>query len=154
VATGNVILEVTADGFTSKQVPVLGATTALQLSVVIVKTAPPPPPATRMIGGVVSDATTHRSPATVRVHGTEVQTVTAGDGSFTLPGVAINDVTLDIEAPNQPADHRGRRCDKAAVAMTGGVQAARPCRPRARSGQGARPGEQGADRRRAGPGRR
>src|SRR5439155_1116056 len=88
-----------------KQVPVLGAATPLQLSVVIVKSAPaaPPPTETRMIGGIVLDA--NRAPvvgATVRVHGTAIQTVTGADGSFTLPGVAVADVALVVElAPDQ-----------------------------------------------------
>src|SRR5258708_3310642 len=57
VATSNVALEVTADGFTAKLIPVLNATTALQLQVVLVKPAPvvAPPLETRMVGGVVSD---------------------------------------------------------------------------------------------------
>src|ERR1044072_5889964 len=80
VATTNVVLEVTADGFTAKQVPVLGAATALQLSVVVDASRAP-------VAG-----------ATVRVHGTAIQTVTGADGSFTLPGVAVTEVALDIEA--------------------------------------------------------
>jgi TonB-linked SusC/RagA family outer membrane protein len=124
VATGNVILEVTAEGFTGKQVAVVGATTALQLSVVIVKNGPPPTAATRMIGGVVSDD--KHAPiagATVRVHGSQIQTVTAGDGSFTLPGVSINDVTLDVEAPGAAPTTASVGSDKAAVAITVGAAA-------------------------------
>src|SRR5262249_13461505 len=105
VATTNVAISVTADGFTAKQVPVLGATTALQLQVVLVKPAPaaPPPIETRMVGGVVSDgAHAPIAGATVRVHGTQIQGITAADGSFSLPGVALGEVTLDVEAPNQP----------------------------------------------------
>src|SRR5262249_30171314 len=102
VATTNLMIDVAADGFTSKQVAVLGAATPLQLQVVIVKPAPvaPPPVETRMIGGVVSDAS--RSPlagATVSVHGTSLQTLTAADGSFALPGVSVGDVTIDVQAP-------------------------------------------------------
>lgn len=40
VATSNVALEVTADGFPTKLIPVLDATTSLQIQVVLVK--PPP----------------------------------------------------------------------------------------------------------------
>ena len=121
VGTGSVTLEVTAEGFTAKQVPVVGATTALQLSVVIVKNGPPPTAAAanRMIGGVVSDD--KHAPvagATVRVHGTQIQTVTAGDGSFTLPGVSIHDVTLDVEAPGAAPTTATVGSDKAAVAIT------------------------------------
>jgi TonB-linked SusC/RagA family outer membrane protein len=121
VATTNVVLEVTADGYTAKQVPVLGAATALQVSVVIVKpvAAAPAPAETRMIGGVVNDA--NRAPlagATVRVRGTAIQTVTAADGSFSLPGVAVGEVTLDVEAANQPATTVAVPGDKAVVAVT------------------------------------
>jgi len=71
VATANVVLEVTADGFTAKQVPVLGAATPLQLSVVIVKPAPaaPPPSETRMVGGVVVDASRHLRALLDHAHG-------------------------------------------------------------------------------------
>ncbi|HET7502163.1 MAG TPA: SusC/RagA family TonB-linked outer membrane protein [Kofleriaceae bacterium] len=141
VATTNLVLEVTADGFTARQVPVLGAPTALQLSVVLAKPAPappaPPPAAeTRMIGGVVSDAS--HAPianATVRVHGTTIQTVTAADGSFTLPGVAVTEVTLDVEAPNQPPTSVTLPADKAAVAITVGA-ASTPAAPTTRTIRG------------------
>jgi TonB-dependent SusC/RagA subfamily outer membrane receptor len=127
VATTNVVLDVTADGFSAKQIPVLGAATPLQLSVTIVKPAPPPAPPpteTRMVGGVVTDA--NRAPlagATVRVQGTQIQVVTGADGSFTLPGVATSDVTLDVEAPNQPVTSVTVPADKAVVAVTIGSSA-------------------------------
>ncbi len=126
VATGSVAIAVTADGFTAKQVPVLGAATALQLQVVLVKpiAAAPPPVETRMIGGVVADAS--HAPiagATVRVHGTQIQGVTAADGSFSLPGVSLGEVSLDVEAPNQPAASVAVPSDRAAVAVTVGGKA-------------------------------
>jgi TonB-dependent starch-binding outer membrane protein SusC len=140
VATANVVLEVTADGFTAKQVPVLGAATPLQLSLVIVKPAPvaPPPSETRMVGGVVSDAS--RAPlagATVRVHGTQIQVVTGPDGSFTLPGVATAEVTLDVEAANQPPTSVTVPSDRAVVAVTvGGAAPAGPAAPTTRTIRG------------------
>src|SRR6185503_20209339 len=138
VATTNVVLDVSAAGFTGKQVPVLGAATPLQVSVVIVKPAPVAAPAaeTRMIGGVVTDAS--RAPvagATVRVRGTAIQTVTAADGSFTLPGVATSEVTLDIEGANQPATSVAVPGDKAAVAVTIGENKA-PAAPVSRTIRG------------------
>jgi TonB-dependent starch-binding outer membrane protein SusC len=131
VATANVMIEITADGFTAKQVPVLGAATPLQLQVVIVRPAPtaPPPVETRMVGGVVSDA--GHAPvagATVTVHGTSIQAVTGDDGSFALPGVSLGEVTLDIAAPNQPPTSVTVPGDKSVVAITAGAstQAAAP----------------------------
>jgi TonB-linked SusC/RagA family outer membrane protein len=139
VATGNVVVEVTAEGFTAKQVPVLGATTALQLQVVIVKPAPAAPPKleTRMIGGVVSDG--NHAPvagAKVRVHGTDLETVTAADGSFTLPGAPIGEVAIDVEAPNQPQTSATLPADKAAAAITLGAAAAAPVAPTTRTIRG------------------
>lgn len=129
VATANVMIDITADGFTAKQVAVLGAATPLQLNVVIVKPAPAaaPPTETRMIGGVVSDAShAPLAGATVTVHGTSIQTVTGADGSFTLPGVALAEVTLDVQAPGQPATTVTVPADKAAVAVSMGGKPAAP----------------------------
>ncbi|HZJ67931.1 MAG TPA: carboxypeptidase regulatory-like domain-containing protein, partial [Kofleriaceae bacterium] len=126
VAITNLTIEVTADGFTARQVPVLGANSALSLQLVIAKPAPvaPPPVETRMVGGVVSDGT--HAPiagATVRVKGTQIQTVTGADGSFTLPGVAIGEVILEVEASGQPAVTVPVAADKAAVVVTVGAPA-------------------------------
>lgn len=127
VATTNVVLEITADGFTAKQIPVLGANTALQMSITMVKpvaAAPPPPPVTetRMVGGVVTDGS--RAPvagATVRVQGTNIQAITGADGSFTLPGVGTAEVALEISAPNQPPTTVAVPADRAVVAVTIGA---------------------------------
>jgi TonB-linked SusC/RagA family outer membrane protein len=130
VATANVVLDVSADGFTAKQVAVLGAATPLQLSVVIVR--PATAGETRMVGGIVLDA--HRAPvagATVRVHGTAIQTVTGADGSFTLPGVSVGEVALDVEASNQPPTSVALPADKAAVAVT--IGESRPAAPTIRT---------------------
>jgi TonB-dependent SusC/RagA subfamily outer membrane receptor len=127
--TANLSIEVIAEGFTVKQVPVLGGATALQLQVVVVKpaVAAPPPVETRMVGGVVTDAShAPLAGATVRVHGTQIQTVTAADGSFSLPGVAVTEVTLDIEAANQPPASAVVPADKAAVAVAVGTPSAAP----------------------------
>jgi TonB-linked SusC/RagA family outer membrane protein len=69
--------------------------------------------------------------ATVRIHGTTIQTVTAADGSFTLPGVATTDVALDIEAPNQPPTSATIAADRASVSVT--VGAAAPAAPTTRT---------------------
>jgi TonB-linked SusC/RagA family outer membrane protein len=123
VATTNLMIEITADGFTAKQVAVLGAATSLDLQVVIVKPAAAAPPAseTRMVGGVVSDGKAPVAGATVTVHGAQIQTVTAADGSFSLPGVSLGAVTLDVTAPNQPPTSVTVPADRAAVAVTLGA---------------------------------
>jgi len=119
-------LEVSADGFTGRQVHLLAAGTPLSLQVTLSRpvVAAPPPVETRMIGGVVSDvAHAPIAGATVRVHGTTIQTLTAADGSFTLPGVAVAEVVLDVEAPNQPPTSVTLPADKAGVAITVGAGA-------------------------------
>jgi len=136
VAATNVTIEITADGFTAKQVNVIGAATPLQLQVVIVKPAAGPPAGeTRMIGGVVTDA--NHAPiagAKVRVHGTSIETVTAADGTFTLPGVVVAEVMLDVEAPDQPATTATVPADRAAVAIA--VGAPKPAAPTTRTIRG------------------
>jgi TonB-dependent SusC/RagA subfamily outer membrane receptor len=137
VAAANVSLEVTAEGFTAKQIPVLGAPTPLQLSVVIVRPPPAPPPETRMIGGVVSDPShAPLAGATVRVHGTSIEVLTAADGTFTLPGVPVGEVVLDVEAPNQPPATATVPQDKAAVAITLGEVKQAPPPPTSRTIRG------------------
>jgi TonB-linked SusC/RagA family outer membrane protein len=126
VPAANLTLDVSAEGFTSRQVRVTPAGTPLQLQLTLVKTGPPAaaPVDTRMIGGVVSDA--GHAPiagATVRVRGTQVQAQTAADGSFTLPGVAVAEVVLDVEAANQPPTSVTVPADKAGVAITIGATA-------------------------------
>lgn len=139
VATTNVALEITADGYTAKQVPLLGATTALQLQVVIVKpaAAAPPAPTTRVLGGLVTDAG-HLpiAGATVRVQGTTIQTVTGADGTFQLSGVAIADVTLEVEAQNQSLGTTVVAADKLAVLLTVGTAAPTPVAPTTRTIRG------------------
>ncbi|MGE0869523.1 MAG: carboxypeptidase regulatory-like domain-containing protein [Kofleriaceae bacterium] len=121
VAVGNIVVEISAEGFTTKQVPVLAATTPVQLQISLVRvaqTAPPAPPATRMIAGVVSDK--NHAPvagATVVVRGTALKTVTAADGTFSIPDVAIAEVVLDVDAQGQPPTNVAVPADKAAVSI-------------------------------------
>lgn len=118
VPATNVTIDVTAEGFTARQIAVLGARTALQLQVTVAPTAPPAPPPTRTVGGIVMDA--NRAPvagATVRVRGTEQVATTAADGTFTLAGVTAGEVTLDVEAPGQPPASMPVPADKAAAVV-------------------------------------
>jgi len=128
VAPTNLVIEVSADGLTPRQVQLIGAATPLQLSLVLARPAPAPVVETRMVGGVVSDPS-HAPLAgvRVRVHGTSIEAVTAADGSFTLPGVALAEVMLDVEAPDQPPASVTVPQDKAGVAITvGAAEAAKP----------------------------
>src|SRR5262249_4390804 len=54
VPTTNLTLDVQAEGFTARQVPILGAATPLQLEIAMVKPPPPPTAQTRSIAGVVT----------------------------------------------------------------------------------------------------
>lgn len=136
VPAANVMVDVSADGFTSHQLQLFGAATALQLHLTLVKLAPPVTE-TRVVGGIVSDAS--HAPvagATVRVHGTTIQALTAADGTFSLPGVAAAEVVLDVEAPNQPPATITVAADKATVAIPVGVAAVAPVAPTTRTVRG------------------
>jgi TonB-linked SusC/RagA family outer membrane protein len=137
VAPTNLTIEVSADGLTSRQVQLIAAPTPLQLSLVLVKPAPPPPVETRMVGGVVSDpGHAPLAGVKVRVHGTSIETVTGADGSFTLPGVAVAEVVLDVEAPNQPPTSVTLPQDKAVAAITVGEVKQAPPPPTTRTIRG------------------
>jgi TonB-dependent starch-binding outer membrane protein SusC len=87
------------------------------------------------VGGIVFDA--NRAPvagATVRVRGTAIQTVTGADGGFTLPGVPVGEVALDIEAAGQPPTQAAVPADRAAVAVT--IGESKPAAPVARTIKG------------------
>jgi TonB-dependent starch-binding outer membrane protein SusC len=127
----NLTIEITADGFTTRQIAVLGARTALDLQVTVVRTALLPPTPTRAIGGVVTDTT--RAPiagATVRVRGTDQVVTTVADGTFSLSGVAAGEITLDVEVAGQPPVSLAVPADKAAVVIAvGGAGAQQPPPP-------------------------
>ncbi len=130
VPAANVTIDITAEGFTARQIAVLGARTALQLQVTLVRPAPPAPPPTRTIGGVVTDGTRTPIPgATVRVRGAEQVATTAADGTFSLAGVAAGEVTLDVEVPGQPPTSLAVPADKAAVLVAVGPATTEPPPP-------------------------
>lgn len=124
VTTANSVVEIKADGFTTRTIPLLGATTALSLQVGLVKpqAAPTAPP--RTIAGVVSDGN-HQplAGATVTVRGTQISTTTAPDGTFALTGVATGALTLDVQAPNQPPQALDVAADRTAVSIVVGQAA-------------------------------
>jgi TonB-dependent starch-binding outer membrane protein SusC len=121
VATGNVIVEIKADGFTTRTIPLLAAATALSLQVVVVRPQAPAAAATRTIAGVVTDG--NRQPlagARVVVRDTQLSTTTAADGTFAIAGVANAAVTLDVDAAGQPPTAFAVAADKTAVAVVVG----------------------------------
>src|SRR5690606_16578873 len=88
VATGNIVVEINADGFTARTIPVLAATTPLSLQVVMVQPQVPGTP-TRTVAGVVTDG--KRQPlagARVTVRDTQLSATTEADGTFAIAGVA------------------------------------------------------------------
>jgi TonB-dependent SusC/RagA subfamily outer membrane receptor len=124
VAAANLTLEVTAEGFTARQVAILGARTALQLQVVLVRPPPPAPVPTRTIAGVVTDQA--RAPvvgAVVRVRGTELAATTAADGTFAIAGAPASEAMLDIEAAGQPPATQAVPADKSTVVVAVGAPA-------------------------------
>ncbi len=120
VAATNVVVEIKADGFTARTIPLLAAATPLSLQVVLVPQTPAPVPG-RMVAGVVTDG--KRQPiagARVVVRGTQLTATTAPDGTFAIADVAAGDVTLDVEAPNQPPTAVPVTADRTAVAIVVG----------------------------------
>ena len=120
VATGNIVVEIKADGFTARTIPVLAATTPMSLQVVMVQPQVPATP-TRTVAGVVTDGT--RQPlagARVTVRDTQLSTTTAADGTFAISGVAAADITLDVEAAGQPVVSLAVPVDRTAVSVVVG----------------------------------
>ncbi|HEY5951270.1 MAG TPA: carboxypeptidase regulatory-like domain-containing protein, partial [Kofleriaceae bacterium] len=133
VATGNVVVEIKAEGFNARTIPLLAAATAVSLQVVLVKPQPPAATPMRTVAGVVTDG--KRQPiagARVTVHDTQLSATTGADGTFAINGVANAAVTLDIEAPGQPPVSLPVAADKTAVSVVvgqlepGGEQPAAP----------------------------
>lgn len=118
------VIEVVADEFFAKRVAIPDSTTALQLQLMLVRTVPvvDPPARVRAIGGVVRDP--HGAPisrAIVRVRGTELHTFSTTDGSFTLRGVGLGDVDLEVEVAGRRPTRANVPRDKAAVVVTVGT---------------------------------
>jgi TonB-linked SusC/RagA family outer membrane protein len=121
VSTANAMIEIVADGFNARTIPVLGATTALSLQVVLVRPAPPAAAATRTIAGVVTDG--KRQPiagAQVTVRGSQLTATTAADGTFGIAGAPVGDATLDVAVAGQQPTTLAVAADKAAVAIVVG----------------------------------
>ena len=123
----NLTLDVTAEGFTARQVTLLAAKTALSLQLTLVKPAAPAPAATRTVGGVVLDGNGKAiAGATVKVQGTELTTTTAADGTFQIAGASAADLNLDIEVAGQPPQSLAVTADKSSVLVTVGAATGGP----------------------------
>ena len=124
VTTANGVVEIKAEGFTTRTIPLLGATTALSLQVGLVRPQAPPPAASRTISGVVTDGNHLPIPgAKVTVRGTQITTTTGPDGMFELTGVAAGDAALDVEASGQPVTSLDVPANKLAVTVVVGQAA-------------------------------
>lgn len=95
------VLEVRAEGFAPVDLQVAAGRTAMVFATSLVKVVPPPPPPTRSVSGLVRDSASGKAiaGAVVKVQGTELGTQTDVDGYFSLAGVAVADVVLEISAP-------------------------------------------------------
>jgi TonB-linked SusC/RagA family outer membrane protein len=136
--TTNTTLDVAAEGFEPRTVNVIGAKTALSLQLVLVRPPPPPPAETRIVTGVVTGP--DKSPianATVKLRGTETQVITASDGTFSLIGLPVTEVVLDIESVGNPASSVTVAADKSVVvAQVGPVAPVEPPPPTTRTIRG------------------
>jgi TonB-dependent starch-binding outer membrane protein SusC len=132
VTTSNVIVEIKAEGFSARTIPLLAAPTALSLQVVLVRPQAPAAAATRTIAGVITDG--KRQPiagARVVVRDTQLSATTGADGTFAISGVGNAAVTLDVEAAGQPATSYAVAVDKTAVAIVVGQAETAPDQPAA-----------------------
>ena len=120
VATGNLVVEIKADGFTTRTIPVLAATTRAVAAGRARQAAGAGWP-----GDAHDRRRRHRrqSPAARRRAGQGARhaalATTAADGTFTIAGVAYAAVTLDVEVAGQPPTSVTVAADKTAVVVAG-----------------------------------
>lgn len=132
VATDNIVVEIAAEGFTTRTIPVLAATAPIALHVVLVPQASPAP-ATRILAGVVTDGQGRPvSGARVTVRDTQLVATTAADGTFAIAGAPVADVQLDVEVAGQPPVAFAVPVDKTAVAIVVGQAPEQPAAPQTR----------------------
>jgi TonB-dependent starch-binding outer membrane protein SusC len=100
VGVGDVVLLVSAPGYTPAELPVKAGRTATAIAVSLRKPPPPPEPVTRSVAGLVRDANTGKgiANATLRVSGTDITTTSDEDGVFALAGVSAADVVVEVTA--------------------------------------------------------
>jgi TonB-linked SusC/RagA family outer membrane protein len=97
-------LEVAAEGFDAVIAPVKSGRAKLEL-VIYVRASVEAPPPTRVVSGFVKDAITGEPlpGATLRVQGTELAATADNNGLFSIPGVAMGDVVLEVAAGDHEA---------------------------------------------------
>ncbi len=95
-----IVLEVRAEGFAPVDVQLKAGRTAVVFAATLVKQLPPPPPPTRTITGLVRDSVSGKvlANATVKVQGTELAVQSDADGYFSITGVAVADVVIEVSA--------------------------------------------------------
>ncbi|KAB2907834.1 MAG: SusC/RagA family TonB-linked outer membrane protein [Kofleriaceae bacterium] len=99
----DLLVEVTAEGYQPVTLPVKAGKAATMVAVALRKVPPPPPPQqvpTRSIAGLVRDAQTGApiAGAQVVIAGSTTSVLTDADGLFTIDGVGMSDVALQISA--------------------------------------------------------
>lgn len=97
---GEFVLEVRAEGYAPLDLQMKAGRTPAVFAATLVKILPPPPPPTRSVSGLVRDSVSGKpvAGAVVKVQGTELSAQTDADGYFSLAGVALADVVMEIGA--------------------------------------------------------
>jgi TonB-linked SusC/RagA family outer membrane protein len=139
----DLLLEVTAPGYQPVTLPVKGGKTATQVAVAMRKVPPAPPPQqvpTRSIAGLVRDSKTGGPVAGAKVElvGSTTAVVTDADGLFTIDGVGMSDVALQISAEGYNAQSVEVTSDASTVKaqLEPGAGAPPPDGPKTRSLRG------------------
>ncbi len=127
VASTDVTLRVSAQGYKSTDVVLKGARTAAVLKVVLVKEAPPP---TRTLTGLVRDQDGNAiAGGIVKIQGAPNGVTTDADGFFILVDVPADTVTLEFSSPAHRDDTLTVPPGGAATSVKMGLQSMAPTEP-------------------------
>jgi TonB-linked SusC/RagA family outer membrane protein len=139
----DLLVEVTAPGYQPVTLPVKAGKAAMMVAVALRKEPPPPPPQavpTRSIAGLVRDSRTGAAIAGAKVElaGSGTSVLTDADGLFTIDGVGMSDVALQVTAEGYNATTIAADAETATVKanLEPGAGAPPPDAPRTRSLRG------------------
>jgi TonB-dependent SusC/RagA subfamily outer membrane receptor len=104
VAITDVVLQIEAADYAPIEVTVKAGRTGAVVAVSISKRTTAPPP-TRVVTGLVRDATSGApvAGATIKVQGTQLEVTSDADGLFVIPSVPPGDIVLEGAAPDHSA---------------------------------------------------